>query len=118
MPSTPSVQSSPPSTATVPSIPSSTATLQSSPPSTPTVQSSSPSTATVQPIHPTTTKNVHRNTVWSAEADNLLANDTPIFSGNSKTNIHSKNKTLYSYFIEIFTDEMFEHIRTDNTVCS
>jgi len=55
-------------------------------------------------------KNINK---WSPGKDNNFAENLPLFLGNSVININQTHNTPYSYFTQIFTDDIFEHIRVE-----
>lgn len=54
---------------------------------------------------------------WSPGKDNKFAENVPLFLGKSVININQTRKTYtmspYSYFTQLFTDKIFEHIRIE-----
>jgi len=61
-------------------------------------------------------KNVKKNikqTKWFSGRDNKHINSTPTFTGNKSINVNVKGATPYSVFIQLFTEPLFELIRTE-----
>jgi len=50
---------------------------------------------------------------WSPGKDNKFAENVPLFLGKSVININQTRNTPYSYFTQLFNDEIFEHIRIE-----
>lgn len=58
-----------------------------------------------------TIKKKVRKTKWFAGKDNNFSNNIPQYSGEYQININPPDATPYSFFIQIFTNNIFEHIK-------
>lgn len=54
-------------------------------------------------------------TKWFAGKDNNFSNNVPQYSGAYQININPPDATPYSFFSQIFTNNIFEHIK-DETI--
>lgn len=54
-----------------------------------------------------------KQTKWFPGRDNKHTNSIPTFTGNKLININVKETTPYSVFIQLFTESLFEKIRTE-----
>uniref|UniRef100_A0A2H8TXQ0 PiggyBac transposable element-derived protein 2 n=1 Tax=Melanaphis sacchari TaxID=742174 RepID=A0A2H8TXQ0_9HEMI len=60
-------------------------------------------------------KKIVRKTKWFAGKDNNFSNNVPQYSGEYQINIIPPDSTPYSFFSQIFTNNIFEHIK-DETI--